>query len=76
MVSGATIFSSFLYLAVIVATRFAFASPAIKPSIDRTSQLASLEDRWSAIHEHVGNSGMDVLCQAFLPLATATKTGP
>jgi hypothetical protein len=75
MLSRATIFSSFFYLAIIAATRFAFASPAIKPSIDQTSQEASLEDRWSAIHQHVGNSGMDVLCQAFLPLATATKTG-
>lgn len=25
--------------------------------------------------QQVGSSGMDVLCQAFLPLATATKTG-
>jgi hypothetical protein len=75
MISRATIFSSFFYLAIIAATRFAFASPAIKPAIEQTLQEASLEDRWSAIHQHVGNSGMDVLCQAVLPLATATRTG-
>lgn len=46
-------------------------SPAVKEAITETS----LQDRWNAIHQQVGNHGMEVLCEAVLPQATAVATG-
>jgi hypothetical protein len=52
------------------------ASPAIAPAqLEKRITEASLQNRWDIIFKQVGRNGMQVLCQAILPHATATKTG-
>jgi hypothetical protein len=52
------------------------ASPAIASAqLEKRITEASLQNRWDVIFKQVSKNGMQVLCQAILPHATATKTG-
>lgn len=59
-----------LPLAICMSVLRVLASPAGMQERD------SMDNRWNAIYKQVGKNGVQQLCQAILPHATTTKTGP